>query len=117
MAAARAKRRKVLRRSRSRWLPGWKARARGVSRAPTKASEALLISSAEMPNCHWGSRILGGQAPTTSVARKIPNSASDRASKTPAKEESVVMGEEMGVGDLDCTNGMGFQQYEANRSP
>jgi len=44
---------------------------------------------------------LGGQAPATTVTRKIPNNASDKASKTAAKEESVVIG----VGDLDCTNG------------
>jgi hypothetical protein len=27
------------------------------------------------------------------------------ASKTPAREGSLLMGEEVGVGDLDCTNG------------
>jgi hypothetical protein len=41
----------------------------------------------------------------TTVARKIPNIASEMASKTPAREGSLLMGEEVGVGDLDCTNG------------
>jgi hypothetical protein len=41
----------------------------------------------------------------TTVARKIPNIASEMASKTPAREGSLLIGEDVGVGDLDCTNG------------
>ena len=78
-------------RARRRSLPGWKAIARWVSRAPIKASDPLLIRFWMRPNCQLGSRSFGGQADTSTDARKIPKSASERASKTAARSGSMLL--------------------------
>ena len=78
-------------RARRRSLPGWKAITRWVSRAPIKASDPLLIRFWMRPNCQLGSWSFGGQADTSTDARKIPKSTRERASKTAARSGSMLL--------------------------
>ena len=62
-----------------------------MSRAPTKASEPLLIRFPMKLNCHCGSRSLGGQADTRTDTKKIPNRTSESASKIAAKSVLMIL--------------------------